>query len=96
MRSHCRGARRTQHDLPSAARSALGLFNAVLQPMPAEVTHGSGQFPLDYFFRSLAADQKDNEIGIVLSGTRTDGTLGVQALKGVGGVVAEPAWGSRW
>ncbi len=65
----------------------LALFNAVLQPMPAEVTHGSVQFPIDYFFRSLAADQKDNAIGIVLSGTGTDGTLGVQALKGVGGMV---------
>lgn len=65
----------------------LALLNGVLQPMPADATHGVLQFPIDYFFRSLADDQKDQAICIVLSGTGTDGALGVQAVKGAGGLV---------
>lgn len=67
--------------------SYLALLHAVLQPMSSETTSGSVQFPIDYFFRSLADDQKEKAICIVLSGTGTDGTLGVQAVKGMGGMV---------
>src|SRR3990172_3879848 len=42
--------------------------------------------PIDYFFRSLAVDQKSKAIGIVLSGTGTDGTLGIQEIKEQGGI----------
>jgi two-component system CheB/CheR fusion protein len=42
---------------------------------------------IDYFFQSLAADQREHAIGVVLSGTGSDGTLGVHAIKGVGGMV---------
>ncbi|HZL42299.1 MAG TPA: chemotaxis protein CheB [Verrucomicrobiae bacterium] len=42
--------------------------------------------PVDRFFRSLADDQQDAAIGIVLSGTGSDGTLGLEAIKGQGGV----------
>jgi len=45
------------------------------------------RFPIDSFFRSLAQDQGELAIGIVLSGTGSDGTLGVQAIKGEGGMV---------
>jgi two-component system, chemotaxis family, CheB/CheR fusion protein len=37
--------------------------------------------PIDYFFRSLAEDRKDRTVGIILSGTGTDGTLGLRAIK---------------
>jgi two-component system CheB/CheR fusion protein len=43
--------------------------------------------PIDLFFRSLAQDQGRNAAGIVLSGTGTDGTLGVKAIKGSDGLV---------
>ena len=43
--------------------------------------------PIDYFFRSLAEDQEEHAIGIVLSGTGSDGTLGLRAIKGEGGMV---------
>lgn len=51
------------------------------------------RMPIDAFLRSLADDQGDRAIGIVLSGTGTDGTLGLRAIHGVGGVtlVQEPA-----
>ncbi len=41
---------------------------------------------IDTFFRSLAIDQGSNIIGIVLSGTASDGTLGLAAIKGEGGI----------
>jgi two-component system, chemotaxis family, CheB/CheR fusion protein len=41
---------------------------------------------IDTFFRSLAASQGNNAIGIVLSGTGSDGTLGLTAIKGEGGI----------
>jgi two-component system CheB/CheR fusion protein len=43
--------------------------------------------PIDFFFRSLAQDQGDKAICIVLSGTGTEGALGLKAVKGEGGLV---------
>jgi len=42
--------------------------------------------PVDSFFRSLAEELKDLAIGVVLSGNGSDGTLGLQAIKGEGGI----------
>jgi two-component system CheB/CheR fusion protein len=41
---------------------------------------------IDSFFWSLAEDQTNMAIGIILSGTGTDGTLGLKAIKGSGGM----------
>jgi len=41
---------------------------------------------IDLFFRSLAEELGDKAIGIVLSGTGTDGTLGLRAIQGGGGI----------
>ena len=41
---------------------------------------------IDIFFRSLATDQGSNAIGVVLSGTASDGTAGLLAIKGEGGI----------
>jgi len=48
--------------------------------------------PIDQFFRSLAEDQGSKAIAVVLSGTDSDGTLGLRAIKGAGGIalVQEP------
>ena len=43
--------------------------------------------PIDYFFRSLAADRRENAVAIVLSGTGTDGTVGLSAIKDASGRV---------
>lgn len=43
--------------------------------------------PIDFFFRSLAQDQGDNAICMILSGTGSEGTLGLKAIKGEGGLV---------
>ena len=39
------------------------------------------RMPIDFFFRQLAADQKEKAIGIILSGMGSDGTLGLKAIK---------------
>ena len=44
------------------------------------------RLPIDYFFQSLADDQREHAIGIVLSGTGSDGTLGLRAIKDAGGM----------
>src|SRR3984885_3808306 len=41
---------------------------------------------IDAFFRSLAQGRKSQAIGVVLSGTGTDGTLGLAAIKAEGGI----------
>ena len=48
---------------------------------------------VDFFLRSLAEDQKQRAVGVILSGTGTDGTLGIKAIKRQGGMVIaqEPA-----
>jgi len=43
--------------------------------------------PIDYFFCSLADEQGNRAIGVILSGTATDGTLGAEAIKAEGGIV---------
>jgi len=45
------------------------------------------RMPIDFFFRSMAQDKREQAIGIILSGTGSDGTLGVRAIKGEGGMV---------
>ncbi|MDQ3563232.1 MAG: PAS domain S-box protein [Pseudomonadota bacterium] len=40
---------------------------------------------IDVFFESLAQDQRERAIGVILSGTASDGTLGLEAIKAEGG-----------
>ena len=42
--------------------------------------------PIDYFFRSLASAQHSKAIAVILSGTASDGALGIEAIKGEGGI----------
>jgi two-component system CheB/CheR fusion protein len=42
--------------------------------------------PIDLFFRSLAQTQGHRAVGVVLSGTANDGTLGLEAIKAEGGI----------
>ena len=64
----------------------MAFLNGALQLLEPAAPHGR-RLPIDFFFRSLAQDQGDRAIGIVLSGTGSDGTLGVRAIKGAGGMV---------
>jgi two-component system CheB/CheR fusion protein len=41
---------------------------------------------IDHLFRSLAEDQKDHAVGLLFSGTSSDGALGIEAIKHGGGI----------
>ena len=45
------------------------------------------RLPIDFFLRSLAQDQQERSIGVILSGMGSDGTLGLRAIKEKAGVV---------
>jgi two-component system CheB/CheR fusion protein len=47
---------------------------------------GEKHMPVDSFFQSLAEAKKSNAIGVILSGTGSDGTAGLRAIKSEGGI----------
>ncbi|MCP4426079.1 MAG: hypothetical protein GY803_16425 [Chloroflexi bacterium] len=49
------------------------------------------RLPIDYFFRLLARDRGRLSVGIVLSGTGTDDSLGLKAIKEAGGLISHYA-----
>lgn len=64
----------------------MAFLNGTLQLLAPAAPRGQ-RLPIDFFFRSLAQDQHERAIGVVLSGTGSDGTQGVRAIKGEGGMV---------
>ncbi|MDO5576204.1 MAG: chemotaxis protein CheB [Fibrobacter sp.] len=58
-----------------------------------EYTHVGINHPIDIFFNSLANEMKERAIAVVLSGTGTDGTSGIKAVKEQCGlvIVQEPS-----
>lgn len=50
--------------------------------------------PVDRLFYSLAQEQGANAVGVILSGTGSDGALGMQAIKGSGGITYAQDQGS--
>ncbi len=54
-----------------------------------EILISMGQPAIDTFFSSLAQDQASNVVGIILSSTGTDGTLGLRAIKGETGTLQD-------
>jgi two-component system CheB/CheR fusion protein len=64
-------------------RCNLGISDGVLHT-PARPDSGRN-LPVDNFFRDLAEDRGRQAVGVVLSGTASDGTLGLKAIKAAGG-----------
>lgn len=64
----------------------LDVVEGTLQPRERDASK-TIPLPIDHFFRSLAAAQGERAVGIVLSGTGSDGTAGIRAIKGAGGLV---------
>jgi len=62
----------------------LGISNGVLHTSPRP--ESGRNMPIDSFFRDLAADCGSKALGVILSGTASDGTLGLQAIKAAGGI----------
>lgn len=60
--------------------------NGKLKLISPVKTSSSINLPIDCFFRSMASELAEKAICIILSGTATDGTLGLKAIKGSGGI----------
>ena len=65
--------------------SDMTIRGGVLRLIRREADRGH-HMPIDTFFCSIAEDQTANAIGVILSGTANDGTLGLSAIKGAGGI----------
>ncbi len=64
----------------------VGIINGVLHLVVPKEPHGLRR-PIDFFFQSLAEDLEDYAIGVILSGFGSDGTIGIRAIKSMGGMV---------
>jgi two-component system CheB/CheR fusion protein len=63
----------------------LILVEGMLQLVPRSL-FGSAHMPIDSFLKTLADVQGSQAIGVILSGMGSDGTFGIQAIKGAGGI----------
>jgi len=64
----------------------LSILHGVLHLLEPAAPRGL-RLPIDFFFRSLADDQRERSIGVILSGMGSDGTLGLRAIKEKAGAV---------
>ena len=73
------------HVYVAPPQSALRLDGSMLRVLPAS---GPGELrgPIDAFFVSLAEARQSAAVAIVLSGSGTDGTLGLKAVSDAGGL----------
>ena len=65
--------------------TSLEVRDGVLHPHKPQDPRGQ-RHPVDTLFSSLAEDQKERAVGIVMSGTGSDGSSGVRDIKGLGGL----------
>ncbi len=63
----------------------MAIANGALLLAPREETRGQHR-PIDFFMRSLAEEKRNRAIGVILSGTASDGTLGLEAINAEGGI----------
>ncbi|WLQ16341.1 CheR family methyltransferase [Hahella aquimaris] len=76
------------HIYINPSNGMLGVENGVFVVTPFdEEKNVEKHHPIDYFFHSIAREFGDNAIGIILSGTGSDGTVGLQSIKEKGGLV---------
>jgi len=63
----------------------IDIASGILRLSPRKDLRGQ-QRTIDHFLQSLAEDQHHRAIGVILSGSATDGTLGLEAIKAEGGL----------
>jgi two-component system, chemotaxis family, CheB/CheR fusion protein len=66
--------------------TCMAIARGVLKLRPRERQGRMPHHSIDYFFESLAQDQQELAIGVILSGTATDGTQGLEIIKSEGGI----------
>ena len=62
----------------------LEIFHGRLHLIPRK--EHAPHLPIDHFFRSLAVEQGTKAIGVILSGTASDGVIGLKTIKAEGGI----------
>ncbi|MDD4107781.1 MAG: chemotaxis protein CheB [Prolixibacteraceae bacterium] len=65
---------------------SMSIFKGVLHLFEPVEARGL-RLPIDFFLRSLADDQKEYAVGIILSGMGSDGSSGIRAIKENNGIV---------
>jgi two-component system CheB/CheR fusion protein len=65
----------------------ISILHGVLHLLEPAAPRGL-RLPVDFFFRSLAEDRREQSIGLIFSGMGSDGTLGIRSIKEKGGLVA--------
>jgi two-component system CheB/CheR fusion protein len=76
----------TNHIYLIPPKKNLTIFHGKLLLKDQEPNRGIN-LPIDIFLRSLAEDQAERAVAVILSGTGSDGTRGVRAVKEFGGMV---------
>ncbi len=66
--------------------TTMTIVQGVLQLAPRGGVRGMHNMPIDLFLKSLAEDRGSAAIGVILSGTGSDGTLGMEEIKAAGGI----------
>ena len=74
------------HVYVTPGRSDVAIQGDVLKLVP-RITTGGRHLPIDSFLRTLAEARGSKAVGVILSGTGSDGTLGARAIKAEGGIV---------
>jgi two-component system CheB/CheR fusion protein len=64
----------------------MSILHGVLHLFEPDAPRGL-RLPIDFFLRSLALDQQERSVGVILSGMGSDGTSGLRAIKEKAGVV---------
>ena len=66
--------------------TCMSIASGVLKLRARQEQGRTPHHSIDFFLESLAKDQHERAIGIILSGTASDGTLGLEAIKGENGI----------
>jgi two-component system CheB/CheR fusion protein len=69
-----------------AASENLRIENGILRSVPRSIGSSTPNMAVDNFLQTLAKDRGNLAFGIVLSGTASDGTIGLKAIKAEGGI----------
>jgi two-component system CheB/CheR fusion protein len=75
-----------RHIYVTPPHTDICVVNGILQLRPHISTMGESYHPIDKLFANLASEHRDRTIGVVLSGSGTDGAMGVKSIRAVGGL----------
>ena len=79
---------RSDHIYGIPPHKEISLYSGVIQLL--DPVDREASLPIDFFFRSLAADRGNRAVAVVLSGTGSDGTAGLKEVK----ADLDRAWGA--